>query len=107
LKLALSASEDSTLKVWDVKTGHELRTLQGHSHYVNKGSLSADGRLALSASRDKILKIWDVETGALIVTFTCDAEVHSCAFITNDKFIAGDAGGHVHLLSLEEPQRKN
>jgi len=47
-----------------------------------------------------------VGAGALIVTFTCDAEVHSCAFITNDKFIAGDAGGHVHLLSLEEPQRK-
>jgi WD40 repeat protein len=74
-RLALSANRDQTLTVWDVETGHELRTLQGHSHYVNKDSLSADGRFAVSASDDTTLKVWDVETGALIVTFTCDAEV--------------------------------
>ena len=33
-RLAVSASEDTTLKVWDVATGRELRTLAGHSDAV-------------------------------------------------------------------------
>ena len=28
---AVSASYDNTLKVWDLETGEELRTLAGHS----------------------------------------------------------------------------
>ena len=30
---AVSASSDNTLKVWDLETGRELRTLEGHSDY--------------------------------------------------------------------------
>ena len=28
---AVSASDDKTLKVWDLESGRELRTLEGHS----------------------------------------------------------------------------
>ena len=28
---AVSASKDKTLKVWDLESGRELRTLEGHS----------------------------------------------------------------------------
>ena len=59
----VSASGDHTLKVWDVETGRELRTLQGHPDDVNGVALSGDGRRAVSASADT-LKVWDVETGA-------------------------------------------
>jgi len=38
---------------------------------------------------------------------TGDAAIHCCAFIADDQFIAGDDGGHVHFLRLEEPQRKD
>jgi len=30
-KLALSGSEDDTMKLWEVATGRELRTFKGHS----------------------------------------------------------------------------
>ena len=49
-RLAVSASRDQTLKVWDVSSGQELRTLTGHNTYVTSVGLSGDGRLAVSGS---------------------------------------------------------
>jgi WD40 repeat protein len=103
---AVSASDDGTLKVWDVGSGRELRTLQGHADWAIRVAVSADGRRVISASGDT-LTVWDVEAGKLIATFTCDAEVCCCAFVADDQFIAGDRGGYLHSLRLEEPQRKN
>jgi WD40 repeat protein len=97
----VSVSRDQTLTVWDLEAGRELRTLVGHSDDVNNVALSPDGRRVVSASNDKTLKVWDLYTGALVATFTCDATARSCAFITDTKLIAGDAGGRVHILSLE------
>lgn len=42
-QLAVSASggfwdNDNTLKIWDVATGRELRTLTGHSGWVKRSS---------------------------------------------------------------------
>ena len=42
---AVSASYDKTLKVWELESGRELRTLEGHSGAVNGVAVSA-GRAA-------------------------------------------------------------
>ena len=70
-QIAISASDDHTLKVWDVARGRELRTLEGHSGEVVGVALSANGHLAVSVSMDregtarweKTLKVWNVATG--------------------------------------------
>ena len=69
-------------------------------------AVSPDGRRAVSASSDRTLKVWDLGAGVQFATLTCDATVASCVFFGDDKLIAGDAGGRVHFLSLEEPIRK-
>ncbi len=104
-RCAVSASDDFSLKVWDVETGRELRTLQGHKFYVTGVALSGDGRCAVSASWDQTVKVWDVEAGEVIATFACDVAAYCCAFIA-DRIVAGDAGGHVHFLRLEDPIRQ-
>ena len=58
---AISASNDTTLKVWDVDTGQELLTLTGHSAQVNGVAVSPDEGWAISASSDITLKVWDLE----------------------------------------------
>ena len=65
---AVSASEDKTLKVWDLESGRALRTLEGHSDWVNGVAVTPDGRRAVSASWDKTLKVWDLESGRALRT---------------------------------------
>ena len=60
---AVSASEDNTLKVWDLETGEEEKTLQGHTREVNSVEITPDGCRAVSAGHDHKIKVWDLETG--------------------------------------------
>lgn len=64
-RLAVSASADKTLKVWDLTTGRALRTLEGHASSVNAVAISPSGLWVVSASSDRTLKVWDLETGRL------------------------------------------
>jgi WD40 repeat protein len=99
---AISASINEALKVWDLDTGSELRTLEGHSAWVNDVAVTPDGRRAVSASQDRTLKLWDLDTGGNIATFHCDASAHCCAFADGRRIVAGDEGGRVYFLALEE-----
>jgi len=101
-KRAVSASGDQTLKVWDLETGRALRTLEGHSGYVWGVAVTADGKRAVSASYDKTLKVWDLESGLALATFTCDAALLCCTFANTHKILAGDAGGRLHFLLLDQ-----
>jgi WD40 repeat protein len=63
---AISASEDKTLRVWDLETERCLHTLKGHQHWVTAIALSGDDHRAISASRDTMLRVWDLETGSCL-----------------------------------------
>ncbi len=104
-KRAVSASADKTLKVWDLETGRAVRTLEGHADIVDGVAVAPDGKRAVSASRDKTLKVWDLDTGLLIATFHCDAPALCCAVANQQRTVAGDEGGRLYILSLEESRK--
>jgi WD40 repeat protein len=62
-KTLASASQDKTVKLWDVGTGKELKTLNGHQDRVLSVSYSPDGKTLASASSDTTVKLWDTVTG--------------------------------------------
>ncbi|MEH2331614.1 serine/threonine-protein kinase [Nostoc sp.] len=65
-----SGSWDNTIKLWDVNTGKEIRTLTGHANWVNSVAFSPDGKFLASGSADCTVKLWQVQTGIEIQTFT-------------------------------------
>lgn len=60
---AISACCDKTLKVWDIATGTELRSLAGHTGWVSAVAVTNDGSKTVSGSFDKTIKVWDLQTG--------------------------------------------
>ena len=67
-KTIVSASRDTTVKIWDVESGKCQRTLEGHSDSVYACDFAPHGKTLVSASQDKTVKIWDVESGTCLTT---------------------------------------
>jgi WD40 repeat protein len=87
--LALSGSADRTVKIWDIATGHCLRTLVGHSAEITSTCFSGDGQYILSGSADRTLRFWSVSTGHCLGTYQAHRDVVTSVSLS--------AGGHYAL----------
>ena len=94
-----SASWDGTIKLWDMKSGRELRTLAGHSWGVYRAVFSPDGKQLASASRDATVKIWDTATGSNTRTLVAESfAVKSVAWSPDGRLLA--SGGNDGVVKL-------
>jgi WD40 repeat protein len=62
-KTLASGGGDHTVKLWDVSTSAELRTLKGHSNGVHSVAFSSDGKTLASGSFDATIKLWEMASG--------------------------------------------
>ncbi|KAK4140202.1 putative HET containing-domain vegetative incompatibility protein [Dichotomopilus funicola] len=58
-----SGSNDQTIRIWDAKSGKEVRKLEGHSDRVRSVAFSPDGSRIASGSDDQTIRIWDAKSG--------------------------------------------
>jgi WD40 repeat protein len=59
----VTASDDTTARVWDSVTGKLQATLSGHRGALWDAAFSPDGKLIVTASSDKSAIVWDAATG--------------------------------------------
>ncbi len=55
----VSASDDQTIKFWDLATGRNFRTVKGHTGGVRCITFSPNGRHLASASWDRTIRLWE------------------------------------------------
>jgi WD40 repeat protein/serine/threonine protein kinase len=94
---------DTTVRIWDIETGQEIRTLQGHTNTVDSVKFTLDGDYLLSASWDGTIKQWDVITGQMLQTYEGhDGNVYMLDMMPNgEQFISASADGTLKLWDIQ------
>jgi len=100
----LSGSLDTTMKLWEISTGREIRTFKGHHESVNSVVFSPDGQFALSGS-GKAVRLWDIFTGRNIRTFAGHPDtVKSVSFSPDGRLVLVGCGRTVKLWDVSTGQ---
>lgn len=99
---ALTASMDTTLRLWNLKTCRCVMVLEGHSAGVSGAAVFWPGKQALSASHDGTLRLWCIERGSSMNVI----EVHGGAVNAVDfepenlQALSGSEDGTVRLWEI-------
>jgi WD40 repeat protein len=88
-KQLASASNDKTVRLWNVTTGAAQQIFKGHLDWVLIVVFSLDGKLLASASYDHIVRLWDMATRTVHQTLEGHSNwVRAIVFSPDGKLLA-------------------
>ena len=87
-RLRLATGGQDGVRIWDLRSGHQLHHLTGHMSDVNGVSFSRDGRWLASASDDFTVKVWNPSDGSLVQTIPHEGHVVAAVFSPDSRLLA-------------------
>jgi WD40 repeat protein len=97
----LSASNDKTVKMWDLATGNLLATFSGHTSMVCSIAIAPDGIRLAAGAFDGSIKVWNINSGDVIADLhhgNLDAKVAWSP--TDDALSSGGADGVLRVWDV-------
>jgi WD40 repeat protein len=105
LTLATGA-QDKSVRLWDLTTGQELRSFEGHGSTVETVAFSPDGRTLASGSHDSTVKLWDLTTGKELRSLVGHGSpVSSVTFSPDGRTLASGSNNIVRLWNVSTGQQ--
>lgn len=97
---AAEPGNPSTIKLWNVNYGFEIKTLTGHRHTVSSVKFNPDGKILASGSIDGTIKLWNLANGNEINSWECGRSVYSVDFSPDGKIIASGCDNVIKLWNV-------
>lgn len=103
-RLAAMASNDRSVRLFDVTGNRDFRRAIGHTTSVWCVALSPDGNRALSGGKDGTVRLWEVESGRELLKIDAHRDLVSAVAFSPDGRQALSAGLD-HAVTLWDLQR--
>jgi WD40 repeat protein/tetratricopeptide (TPR) repeat protein len=94
-----------TVTIWDVNSGHKLRTLDGHTAAGFAVAFSPDGSKLATANMDKTVRLWNPVTGQALFVITGHNQSVDCVAFSNDgeQIATGGEDGTARIWRIQQP----
>ncbi|KAH6627188.1 UTP15 C terminal-domain-containing protein [Chaetomium sp. MPI-SDFR-AT-0129] len=103
LTTLMSASDDKTVRLWDLPSNTPSRMFTGHSDYVRSGAFMPGGNsnLLVSGSYDETVRVWDARAaGGAVMTFKHADPVEDVLPLASGTTLLAAAGSTISVLDL-------
>jgi len=86
--MALAATSDRTVSIWNTTTGARLYHLTGHTQLITAAAILPDGSQAMTAALDGTIRVWDLTNGQVAFIIAQNGQVADAASSADGTLIA-------------------